>query len=137
MWAFLQQALRKTANVSDFCDQQLRLGILDIEPTEFARKRNDLHYRNTEWSGEDLHGCTVNEHFGRFTGWTLDHEKDDFLLLLCFSLIHVGQAMLSQLAKSSKVIEAEKSLVDVWLGQPFARLYRDNLEAIVPQPAAI
>ncbi len=126
VWAFLQRTLSTTNGCEAFADQRFVQAMLDIEPADFARQRNFLHYRNTVWQGVDLHTCIPQEKFGKVTAFDLDLNQEDFLLAIAFWLIYTGQTMLGQLAELSGSLRQEKNLVDAWLGQPFNRLYHEN-----------
>ena len=68
----------------------------------------------------------MRQQFGRIATNGIDPQKDDFLLVLAFELVHMGQKMLSDLAALSRPLHAEKSLVDAWLAEPFNRLFAEN-----------
>ena len=130
LWACFQRALKKTINCESICGQLFLSHLTDLDPEQFARQRNDLHYQTNAWSCRDLHACLVQENFGKVTQTGLDFGQPDFLLALACGLIHMGHRMIGQLGESSKPILGEKALIDAWLNQPFNRLYRENSDII-------
>ena len=127
LWSFLQRGLRLTEESKAFADPRFVAAMLEIDPSDFAWRRNDLHYQNHVWLGDDLHTCVTKADFGKVSAAAIDPEQDDFLLSWAFWLVHTARTMLSLLAETSGTLREEGQLIDTWLRLPFNRLYQDNV----------
>lgn len=127
MWAYFQRTLEVTEDSELFCDPQIEHALLQCEFTDFARQRNALHYTTNAWPLNDLHSCVTRYKFGVRQSPYLDFQRIDFSILLAYGMVSMGRAMLSQLAQSSRVLDAELTLIDNWLSEPFNKRYQDSL----------
>ena len=139
VWALFQIVLGKTNIASRILSPQNAEAIRTLEITEFARQRNNLHYR-ISWLFDDLHTFAVDNAFGKFTGSDLndgtalqDSNRDDFSLALAFILIRMAAQMLKDIGKKSPVVQTEYDLLLSTLSHEFGYLYQ---QAFPRQPIA-
>lgn len=122
LWAYFLRTLEKTQNCEDVLDEETRGVMLQLDYKDFARHRNDLHYRTSTWQFDDLHQCVVQQELG--TRVDLDSERPDFSLVVAFTLVRAGYRMLEQLAATSGTLHGEWQLLQTWLSQPHSALYQ-------------
>ncbi len=126
MWAYFQRAVGETNNLNSVCSAALLTALSAFEYNDFARQRNNLHYRTNYWTFADLHKCAIQSSFGDGRVATIDSTDQGFSLILAYGLVRMGRSMLAELAQSSVALNGELSLVDAWLGEPFNGLYRQS-----------
>jgi hypothetical protein len=126
LWAYLQRALDQTRNLDTTCAQEVRVVLLESNYTDFARQRNNIHYRTNVWGLDDLHRCVAQPRFGEDRSDPLEITQPDFSLRLAFGLVGMARRMLAQLAESSIPLQAELKLIDAWLAEPFNGLFEKS-----------
>ncbi|MBA4406757.1 hypothetical protein C0389_05730 [bacterium] len=117
LWKIFQRTIN-TFNI-DFVDQRIVKFLTSLDPKQFAKQRNSLHYRNDFWPFNDLHYCLINKDFAlkenllnNFHGL---EEDDDFSVILSYLLINICYKMLEDITKTAIIIKDEFELVKMKL----------------------
>jgi len=136
VWAAFQHLLENTVNTNEVWVGSHVQKLLDFGFTDFARHRNDIHYRTNRWPCNDLHQCIVNpmfgvREFGASNDSCLDNANNDFCLFLAVVMFRMAYKMFAQIACTSKLLKDELELVVTWLAQDHNTLYRNAVQALV------
>jgi hypothetical protein len=88
-----------------------------VESKNFAKQRNDIHYRNNGWLLNDLHDFDFAEGFGSLRSWPndnddLDFDRDDVSIVVAFTLLKLGLMLIQDLGSVTGKLQGEIAVVD-------------------------
>jgi hypothetical protein len=136
MWIIFRRMLRVAKVPPDVWPTAIAVELEQLQPGDFARQRNRLHYRNCHWPLDDLHACRHSESFGILKDGffadeasTFDADADDFSLTLGLTLVFFAIRLTRDLGSTSNVLADEVALVRSWLEQDVLATYATALLA--------
>jgi hypothetical protein len=111
IWEMFQRLIAVSA--VDFWPKHIVNKLKSIESKNFAKQRNDIHYRNCGWLLDDLHDVSLKEGFGSLSAWAdgLDFDNEDVSMALAFSVLKLGLLLVQDLEKSSAKLSPEIKLL--------------------------
>ena len=92
--------------------------LLRLDPLDFARQRNSLHYQNNFWVYDDLFKPAYIEGTGYHSEIILlvDNSKlqelQDFTVIMSFIILSFAFQLMSDLSKIAPILDIEKNLID-------------------------
>lgn len=83
-----------------------------IESNNFAKQRNNIHYKNNGWILNDLHEFDHSKGFGNSSVWTegLDFGRDDISLAVALCVLKLGMLLVQDIELFSKKLTPEMEL---------------------------
>jgi hypothetical protein len=118
-WLILQRLLRVSKDAPWPPDI---VGVLvDCNETDFARRRNALHYGKAQWPGPDLHNSIITSGFGEFGSERAlrlsDPDRADFTSVLSVTLAQMAFALVDDLARDVPALNEDVASVQQWISR--------------------
>lgn len=118
LWYLFQRLLRITAVPIDLWGTLWAGALVQLDPADFARQRNRLHYQPHEWPFDDIRTLLPVGTFGTFDGRIAealeDPDREDFTVALSFVLVRMTTSLLHDLGSSLPSIREEMVLLGNW-----------------------
>lgn len=105
LWAVFQRVLR--ISVIDCWNGNLYKELINIQCKKITSPRNSFLYKAHFWPLEDLMSDAALEGMQALVGTELDADGKGFLLRLCFSVYHLFEQLIGNLAEYSSVIKEQ------------------------------
>ena len=114
VWRIVQRVLG-TGNF-ELINKNNFQSITTLSEKEFAKQRNDLHYKNNHWRMNDLFNDIIIKDFAiekSFDSRNNFHpdKRDDFSIILMFFLIRLNDILLSDLKTQTNSFDGDFSLI--------------------------
>lgn len=113
VWTIFQRLL-SVFDINVWQDSHVQ-AIRKLEVKEFAKQRNDLHYKNDLWIFDDLHDFVVDDSFGHHPN---DIEKSliyasesAFSLSLSLAILRMGVLLFESIGGLTNTLKAESQIV--------------------------
>lgn len=113
VWGLFLRTIRSLTVPEETVPRRTKNLLGALKAKEFARPRNQLHYRSNHWPLGDLQQALVVKEFGVLP-WSalidsaeLDPDREDFALFVAFAILRLGAGLLEDLGRTSEIAARE------------------------------
>jgi hypothetical protein len=125
MWQLFQHLLR-TTKVTRWPTEYIAV-MASLEPSDFAKQRNVIHYDGGRWIFDDLFEFTPNTSYGlisnKFVNGFVYDERSDFTFILAQAIFRMGLMLLDDLKAMTHKLEPEVAVFNKRINSSFHPYY--------------
>lgn len=128
VWQLLQRLLR--VSKVDFWPRECLTAFKKLEFKEFAKQRNDIHYKNHYWIFDDLYQAVLDDNFAVYendiSNALIFEERSSFSMALALTVLRFAYLLFENITQNTRKLDSEKSLIQSQITQEHHPLYVRN-----------